>query len=249
VAVEMSNYHPEVGSRELHGDASTRNSESEDLTYSADDEDDELVYSRSSGLSTAFSMETLANPSTATSSSIYFSPSESISSNYSISSPSPVSRSNRSHGANSDSDSDSTVIMYNNASRCRRDPQEVVWVDEAWLVACDSRNAPSWNNDRLSLLHHIASWRNGPAWEYGSGMEDIDLDEDVMSDYCGKLLFRSVAICKSKMKSTVATGHHGGRALSPKVSFASSSSPKSSPSSSSSTTGFLSGKMYEYAKL
>jgi hypothetical protein len=151
----------------------------------------------------------------------------------------------RSAGGVSSSTSDSTVVFSNNASRCRREPQEIVWIDEAWLADCESRAAPSWNNDRLALLHHAASWRDGLA-------EDVDFDfDDAMSgDSCGKLLLRSVAICKSKLKSGGATSHHhGGRVLIPKPSYTSSSfSQKSSPLSASSA-GFLSGKVYDYAKL
>jgi hypothetical protein len=248
----VENLEPELDGLEVSSGQHRRSSTfRKDISNDPDEVEDELTYSRSSasGLSTAFSMDTLANLSSAnsyTSSSI---PSTGRSINHSSSSS--CSKGIHTSGGISSSDSESTVVMYNNASRCRRDPQEIVWMDEAWLADCDSRTAPSWNNDRLALLHHVASWRDG----FAEGSEDVDLDlDDAMSgDSCGKLLLRSVAICKSKIKTSGGVMSHnpGGRNLSPKLSYASSSlsSPKSASLSSSSSVGFLSGKMYDYAKL
>jgi hypothetical protein len=190
----------------------------------AEDDDDELVYSRSSGLSTAFSMETIVNPSTAHSRSS-FGETDTSSRN--------ATNTSRSSSGGGDAGSESTVVMYNNASRCRRSPQEIIWMDEAWLYECESVYGFR-SSDRLALLHDVASGDDLDAYLY-------DADDDAMSDSCGKLLLmRSVALCKGKLKPTP-----GFVASSPKRS----ASGASSSSHKSAAAGFLSGKLFEYSKL
>ena len=213
---DVTHYLPEVRAKrcevtthdtitdECSGGAEADDEDDEDYDGAeAEDEDDELVYSKSSGLSSAFSMETIVNPSTAHSRS-----------SFGETDTSSRNEANTSSGSSGgDAGSESTVVMYNNASRCRRSPQEIIWMDEAWLYECESVYGFR-SSDRLALLHDVASGDDLDAYLY-------DADDDAMSDSCGKLLLmRSVALCKGKLKAAP-----GFVASSPRRSASSASSP------------------------
>jgi hypothetical protein len=234
---DVARYLPEVRTKPC--DVSTHDTITDDGSGAAEDaddddgadvedEDDELVYSKSSGLSTAFSMETIVNPSTAHSRSS-FGETDTSSRNATNTS----SDGGGSTDSGGDAGSESTVVMYNNASRCRRSPQEIIWMDEAWLYECESVYGFR-SSDRLALLHDVASGDDLDACLY-------DADDDAMSDSCGRLLLmRSVALCKGKLKPSP-----GFVASSPKRS----GSGASSSAHKSTAAGLLTGKLFEYTKL